>query len=99
MSWNRSKLRVNRGQKHHMISFHFTIFTPSRPAPTSLPSSKPAISVEVIQLRVKRNGSKLGLAVAASKSHLGLLVRGRAREFCEQIDWAGWGGMQFIAIH
>eukprot|EP00913_Durusdinium_trenchii_P010276 g9637.t1 len=30
----------------------------------------------VIQLRVKRNGSKLGLAVAASKSHLGLLVRG-----------------------
>ena len=30
----------------------------------------------VIELTVKRNGTKLGLSVAASKSNLGLLVRG-----------------------
>ena len=33
---------------------------------------------EVLQLDVKRRGCKLGLAVAASKSDLGLLVRGGA---------------------
>ena len=35
----------------------------------------------MLQLDVKRRGCKLGLAVAASKSDLGLLVRGGAIRF------------------